>query len=586
MNNILTLLHYLHLIWWILVSIRCSKSIADSSESHHGSSVPTTDDHHHNHHQQHQQQHQLLHMILTQRLNKLKSIALYNYKNQYNNITCNYPTHIKDHNNQHNQQHHQQYQLSSYVYISEYKFGQSGNNLIEFTHGLWVAKQLNATFIVPSWMIYILTPFNMSILKSQYCFIYHHHRHHHNDNHHHHQSHSNHHIQQQHINNINDNTTSTHEFNNDDGEGYYDITDINQIINNKNYITYEITSEESFFAFQLFTSNNKMKSLLPKLHPYHTFFSNNNNNDKDSNFNNNIDDNHNNHHDSINNHHDSNNNNNNNNNNIDSNESIIFDLSIHYLKVYSSLWCCINDKKSMFMIEKLIEYHLNNDFNYSSIHKRQLDGGCNKIMNEVTKISDYNSKELPMSHDVWNRNNMMKNHPLCEMKLSFVLETLKINNISINDDYNPMNSGSSSSSSSSSSSVSSGKIYSNDNDSRLSHHKYINHNNTKLFVAYDGSGDISDYRDYHAVFSTVLLKRHPELASSSSSSTILKHIDMMIAMHSNLFILNPRSTFSWQIYVIRVSAIFDDNDDDDHDQHLLMNCLIYLFIHSLTSRYV
>ena len=46
----------------------------------------------------------------------------------------------------------QQCQTGRFVYVSEYPFGNSGNNLVEFTHGLWLARQLNATFIVPEWM--------------------------------------------------------------------------------------------------------------------------------------------------------------------------------------------------------------------------------------------------------------------------------------------------------------------------------------------------------------------------------------------------------------------------------------------------
>jgi hypothetical protein len=31
-----------------------------------------------------------------------------------------------------------------------------------------------------------------------------------------------------------------------------------------------------------------------------------------------------------------------------------------------------------------------------------------------------------------------------------------------------------------------------------------------------------------------------------------KFVDMFVAIHSDLFILNPRSTFSWEIYLVRL----------------------------------
>ena len=35
----------------------------------------------------------------------------------------------------------------------------------------------------------------------------------------------------------------------------------------------------------------------------------------------------------------------------------------------------------------------------------------------------------------------------------------------------------------------------------------------------------------------------------------LKFVDMFVAIHSDLFILNPRSTFSWEIYLVRLCLI-------------------------------
>lgn len=37
----------------------------------------------------------------------------------------------------------------NFTFISEFAYGRSGNNLIEFTHGLWLSSTLNRTLAVP-----------------------------------------------------------------------------------------------------------------------------------------------------------------------------------------------------------------------------------------------------------------------------------------------------------------------------------------------------------------------------------------------------------------------------------------------------
>jgi hypothetical protein len=84
--------------------------------------------------------------IVHQRLVQLKRIALLRKRH----APCNY---------------------DKVVRITEIPFGNSGNNLIEFTHGLWVAKHLNATLLVPHWITHILKPFNTTILKATSCYL-------------------------------------------------------------------------------------------------------------------------------------------------------------------------------------------------------------------------------------------------------------------------------------------------------------------------------------------------------------------------------------------------------------------------------
>ena len=78
---------------------------------------------------------------------------------------------------------------------------------------------------------------------------------------------------------------------------------------------------------------------------------------------------------------------------------------------------------------------------------------------------------------------------------------------------------------------------------------------SKIYIAFDGRGESESYRQKGVIFSDVLQgnsvgggggfhngKRTPDY----------KFVDMFVAIHSDLFILNPRSTFSWEIYLVRL----------------------------------
>ena len=178
---------------------------------------------------------------------------------------------------------------------------------------------------------------------------------------------------------------------------------------------------------------------------------------------------------------------------------IVNDISIHYLKVYASLWCKPTD--NIISASKwIIETYLASKVDYVSVHKRNLDGGCGKIMNENTKLTDFSLQEIPINNTIWS-SDLYHHHPICEMPIDFIKQTMNLNGFSYD---------------------------------------------RNLFIAYDGQGDISNYRMHKAVFSSVM-------SSHKEYSTIpMKYVDMFVSMHGDFFIQNPRSTFSWQIYIIRV----------------------------------
>jgi hypothetical protein len=275
-----------------------------------------------------------------------------------------------------------------YVIITEYQFGRTGNNMIEFTHGLWVSEKLSATLIAPIWMNDLFTPFDTTLLQSHFC---------------------------------------------------YTMKDKVPAGTKK----FEITSEDSFFAYKLFQDPEYSK-LLPSM-----------------------------------------------------SEETINDLSLHFLTVYSALWS-FPDRKILQAAEYIISKHLDANFDYGVVHKRQLEGGCSKLLSTNTKLADYSPMQLPMKHVEWS-NNIIQSHPLCEMTYDFVRSTLQMHQ----------------------------------------------RNHSKLYVAFDGRGQVNDYVTYHSIFSNIL-------DNTLHASVDRKSVDMLLAMHSGLFVMNPRSTFSWQIYLIRI----------------------------------
>lgn len=277
---------------------------------------------------------------------------------------------------------------TNFVYISEYPFGNSGNNLVEFTHGLWLAETWNATFIVPKWMKNVLDPFDTSFLRAHYCFRM-----------------------------------------------------KSALPQGKTLL--EVTSEESFFLFQLF-KNQKYVASLPPL-----------------------------------------------------NEATISELSLHFLKVYAGLWCC-PQADIVAEGEWLIHNQLANSLRFVAVHKRDMEGGCSKVMSSVTTPADFSPADLPMHRVEW-QGNLQQQHPLCEMPYGFIHETISMHN----------------------------------------------RNGSRVFVAWDGRGDMSRYIKHGAVFTA-------NVVMPSAARANPKFVDMFVAMHAEFFILNPRSTFSWQIYLIRV----------------------------------
>lgn len=332
---------------------------------------------------------------------------------------------------------------SFFVVITEYQFGNSGNQMVEFTHGLWAAHYFNATLIVPKYMEPLLTPFQLDVIKSRYCFVTEsdYSLMGHEDRHTlHHKHHLHHPANKHHSHHMNANNPSSH----------------------KMAFHIEIESEQAFFAERLFNAPESAVKGQPELgngqahsdeHIYKTKLF------------------------------------------PDMSEAIVKDMSMHFTIVYSLLWS--SPKQNIIdACIALIKNKLNNALSFTAVHKRSMEGGCDKLMASETLLSEYDSSEIATDLEEW-KGDLANGHPICIMSPTFISKTMTLNGHNVD--------------------------------------------NEKIFVAWDGKGDVSSYKSKNMVFST----------DENIDKEILKFVDMMIGMHSSLFIGNPRSTFSFQIYVIR-----------------------------------
>lgn len=83
----------------------------------------------------------------------------------------------------------------------------------------------------------------------------------------------------------------------------------------------------------------------------------------------------------------------------------------------------------------------------------------------------------------------------------------------------------------------------------------LNHRpDRKLFVAYDGQGDCDDLEQMGAIF-TKKMKGHARDFGSPIFGHLeeTKWLDMGLAIHADLFIQNPASTYSWMVWIVRAA---------------------------------
>lgn len=198
---------------------------------------------------------------------------------------------------------------------------------------------------------------------------------------------------------------------------------------------------------------------------------------------------------------------------IEINKDLINLASEIYLLTCAILW----SQPKQYIIQAAIwlmknKLKLSSSLTYTSVHKRQMNGYCNKIFMDFT-IADISNSDVPINEKYWqlvdesfsDKDTIIYKNPICSMNYSFVSDIQIIHNVT----------------------------------------------NQMIFLSSDGYGRSDDYPLHQVITSNDLdLTLFPQFIDVPDD---ILYLDMFIAIHSDLFILNPRSTLSTFIYVVRVA---------------------------------
>lgn len=179
----------------------------------------------------------------------------------------------------------------------------------------------------------------------------------------------------------------------------------------------------------------------------------------------------------------------------------VYDVSQHFLVIHGLLWSHPNHvvmKATLWIIDK----KLSKELSYTSVHKRSFDNKCNEFLWRCkTPAFCFPHKDVDAVNTTWIRNT---NHPLCEMSMSFIAAT------------------------------------------QCLHRRCCE----IIHLMYDGDGDTKEYIAAKPVITNENMVH--KIIPKQESHDYLVLVDMFVSINSHLFILNPYSTFSFQVQIIRI----------------------------------
>ena len=317
----------------------------------------------------------------------------------------------------------------SFVLITEIPYGQAGNQLVELTHGLWLADKVKGTLVVPDYMWPILSPFHLHEMRKLFCFMQ---------------------------------------------EREYKTLSADNKKDNVSMKTVELESEDSFWLQNILGQGSHAAQFKTKQLPP-----------------------------------------------LD--KGVVDEMSLYFLDVYSSLW---GHAKPIVMQEaiRILAHRMKHDFKYTAVHKRDMEGGCAELFhhNLYTSQCDYLADQLALNSSAWQ---IAGSAALCRMDAVFVSDTMQLH----------------------------GRDMKRRKGGRVPSTELAQ----PVYLAWDGKGSIDSYQalDTDFVISSDFRANHNaeemKEAGIHHSDILLKFVDMYMAINADLFLLNPRSTFSFEIYAIR-----------------------------------
>jgi|MDTB01.3.fsa_nt_gb hypothetical protein len=203
-------------------------------------------------------------------------------------------------------------------------------------------------------------------------------------------------------------------------------------------------------------------------------------------------------------------------------KGVVAEMSMYFLDVYASLWGHV---KTVVMQEaiRILAQRMKHDLQYTAVHKRDMEGGCAHLFDvnlEKSKCA-YLANQIAINSTAWH---IAGSSALCIMDATFVSDTMLLHGRDMK---------------------------------RRKGYKVNGKEAHPVYLAWDGKGSIDSYvaLDTDYVLSADFRENHSakELkeAGIHHSDALLKFVDMYMAINADLFLLNPRSTFSFEIYAIR-----------------------------------
>jgi hypothetical protein len=197
--------------------------------------------------------------------------------------------------------------------------------------------------------------------------------------------------------------------------------------------------------------------------------------------------------------------------------AVVDEVSDVFVHAYSAIRSHWHDSFAQYASD-IISTTFAGAIKYTGVHKRQLDGLCDGYLVGTSQEHGFNGSEISLRGAYWEGVHKPPNeieclirdgkhastHPLCAMQISFVRDTQVMHGRS----------------------------------------------NQPIYLASDGQGILSDYINSPNIAGTAINRPNVQFKDATLRT---KYFDMFMLLNADLALLNPRSTYSWEVFVVRAA---------------------------------